>query len=228
MTFLELVQRAAFESGTVSGVGQPPTVVEQVGRLRHFVQWTASAYTAIQNRRPSWLWLRDEFQANLTANQQRYGGSDLSLDRLAEFVTAQPLSIYQTSVGVSDESLLDGKTWDEFYKAYLVGPNRDQTGKPQVFTMDAAGRLVFFPKPDATYTLRGAYRKTPQVLAANADVPEMPARFHELIVWKALLLLAEFDESLNQLPLWNAEYNRMMSELESEQLPRITLGGPLA
>nr|HPL79494.1 hypothetical protein [Burkholderiaceae bacterium] len=43
------------------------------------------------------------------------------------------------------------------------------------------------------YKLRIEYWKEPSELAADADTPDMPDRFHMLLVWAALQEVAKFD-----------------------------------
>ncbi len=77
--------------------------------------------------------------------------------------------------------------------------------------------------------LRPARRlEGPQILAADADVPEMPARNHHAIVWQALIRLATHDEAFDQLPVWQSFLSAHMDELRRTQLPRLRWGDPLA
>jgi len=223
-TFLELAQDVAAESGTVTGViAQPLTVVGQTGRLGLIVGWTAEAYSALQTHRPSWQWMQGEFETALTIGQQRYTTADLSLTRPAGFTARDCLvSIYDNDIGTSDEGSIEIMDWDAFYVRCLVGGVRSQTGKPQIASIDPSGKIALWPTPDKAYMIHGMYRKAPQTLAADADEPEMPARFHPLIKWRALIYLAQYDESMNQFPLWNMEYRRMLNELEHDQLPKIS------
>jgi hypothetical protein len=230
-TFLELCQKVASDSGTVSGT-QPTTVVSQTGRLGRIVSWVDQAYTEIQNLQRDWMWLETEFEESLVAAQQSYAGSDFSFTRLDAFLTGTAeksrLSLYDTTVGVSDEGHLQVLDWQVFHRAFLVGANRSTTGKPTHAALDPAGKLWLYPTPDATYKLHGVYRKSPQTLALDADLPEMPARFHDLIKWQALIYLGEYDESAVQLPLWMFNRTRVLSQLERNQLPEITAPGTLA
>lgn len=220
-TFLQLCQRVAQESGTVSGT-QPSTVVGQTGRLGSIVQWVAAAYSDIQNHRKTWLWMQGEFEASLTIAKQRYAGSDFALTRVAEF--DRGLFLYDASKGVSDEGPLTYMQWRDFFNNCLTGANRAISGKPVYTSFDPSGSIALWPTPDKAYKLHGQYRDTPQTLAADADVPEMPVRFHDIIIWKALIKLSQFDEAMTQYPLWNVEYRRLLSELEHDQLPRLTIG----
>lgn len=232
MDFLSLCKRVAQESGVFPGTDTPASVTGQSGRTLKLINWTAEAWTDIQRRRPTWRWMRDEFEVQTIAATQRYTAAAWNLTRWADWLrTDQDLedgfSLYRTSIGAGDEAAISYMPWDEFYRYFLRGTYEAQ--RPQVFSVDDAGRIVFHPTPDAAYTFRGRYWKTPQVLAANADTPEAPERFHMAIVWRALLYLAQHDEGVEQAPNWNLDYMRLLGDLELSQLPQPRIGsGPLA
>lgn len=234
MTFLELAQRLASESGTVPGSGQPVTVTGQTGRLGKVVTWTRSAWRDIQNAEAGWRWMRDDFEGETLVNLDAYAGSDFGLTRHADWLVDQREG-YGTGVTVqlaSDDDDPEGELiwmdWRTFRRHYLRRP-MPAADKPIHVSVDPAGRLRLGPTPDGAYTVRGEYRKAPQELAENGDVPEMPARFHELIVDRGLEYVGTDDESMAQLPFWSERARAKMSALRRDQLPRPTLGaGPLA
>lgn len=231
-TYLELCQKVASESGTVSGESQPATVVSQTGRLGRVVRWTNDAWRNIQNHRSQWRWMRKELSGALVASTQRYTSTALGLTSFAEWLVRGEdetrWSCYKTSTGVSDEGPLHFLDWDTFYETQLRGTAPTNT-RPRFFSVDDSDRLVFSPTPEAGYTVRGLYRKDVQTLAANSDTPEMPARFHDIILWEALKLLGNFDEApLPQRAEWANNARKLMSELERDQLPPMRIGGALA
>ena len=233
-TFLQLCRDAVQESGTIQGETRPVAVTGQSGRLADFVRWVRDAWIDIQNQRQDWLWMFGEFEAGINSPDSRYDAeADFGLDRWAAWRTHDndgnsAISLFKTSVGASEEGRLIWREWDDFYQTCLFGANRTRTGRPTHFSVDPSGQLAFWPTPDAAYTVRGLYRKSPQELQANGDLPEMPPRFHKLIVYGALLIGSRYDEALNQYPLWLIEYRKRMSELERDQLPGIELAGALA
>ncbi len=231
-SYLELCQAVARDSGTVSDLTAPSTVASQTGRLLRIVNWTAEAYSDIQRKRDDWRWLRREFDGETLATVQRYA-LNLTTERFKHWVFESEdgndtFSIYKTSEGQSTEGWLRYVPWDEFRRAYLFGPRADDTGKPRVISVDPAAQLVFYPIPDAVYTIRGEFYRGPQILAANADVPEMPLAHHDAIKWQALILLGVFDEAPDQIPAWAAFLGEHMAALVRKQTPRIRLPGPLA
>ncbi len=231
-SFLQLCQDVARDSGTVSDLTAPSAVTSQTGRLLRIVTWTTNAYQDIQRRRNDWRWLRKEFEGETIATVQRYA-LNITSERWKHWVfhddRGEPtFSIYKTSEGQNTEGWLLYKPWDEFRRIYLFGSSADDTEKPRVISVDPAGQLVFYPIPDAVYTIRGEYYRGPQILAADDDTPEMPLAHHEAIKWQALILMAVFDEAMEQIPAWKAFLAQHIASLERTQTPRITLAGPLA
>lgn len=225
MNYLELCQMVARESGTVSGT-QPSSVASQTGRMAKIVHWVDIAWRQIQNRRNAWLWMRDEFEGNLSAGSARYTPASFSLTRHAEWINEEDtVTLYKQSEGVSDEGRLLFMPWKMYRRTYERGTQT--ADRPVHYTISPAGELCFGPKPDATYVVRGEYRKSPQTLSENEDIPEMPARFHELVAWEGLLLLAEHDEAEIHIAVANRRKSELSSDLERDQLPQpyIAAGG---
>lgn len=227
-TFLNLVQKVARESGTVSGV-QPATVVGQTGRLAKIVAWTNDAYRQIQNAHGTWNWMQGEFSGETEAGTPAYNSQ---LARFAEYVSIgegeNRYSLYDPDIGRSSEGQLHFMDYRSFYTTQLRGAQAERQGKPRIFSIDQAGSLYLSPTPDKVYTIRGPYRKDVQELDEDTDVPEMPSRFHDLIVNGAIVMLTTHDEAAPTLTLYQLRQMRGFSQLERDQLPRISFGGPLA
>lgn len=224
-TYKQICQKAASEYGTFNGT-VPTTVLSQTGRLGVLVRQVADAWTGIQNYSEDWSWMRGEYSGSTVASQARYDGSDfgVSADRFSHFLEAYPgargVSIYDPSIGLTDEGSLHFMEWGRFYAAYVKGYHA--AARPVWYSLSPDGQMVLSPTPDKAYTVRGPYHKAPQTLALDDDTPEMPARFHDLIMWWALVNFATRDES-PQLALWNSQKNLLLRKLENAQLPRITL-----
>ena len=223
-TFLQLCQRVASDSGTIDGTF-PTAVTGQTGRLAKIVRWTNDAWRSIQNAHEGWLWLQSEFSGSTVAGTRNYAGSALGVaSRFGEFVytgdkNENRYSIYKTSDGVAYERQLQFVPYDEFRTSLMRGTQTN--GAPSYFTIGPNEQLKLHPIPDAVYTVIGPYRKDVQELAADADTPEMPARFHDIIADAALMLLGTHDESQGQLQLWQLRQFAKWSALEQSQLPKM-------
>lgn len=233
MTYLEICQRIAQESGVVSGV-QPTSVVGQSGKLRAIVGWGAEAYNMIQRERRDWRWLEGAWTGNTVAAQQRYSAANLGIaTRFSSWVIKSTqeqysVSAFLTSAGRSEEAWLAYREWDDFNDIMLFGSASLETGKPSHFSIDPEDKIVLWPTPNAIYTLRGRYRKAIQELTANGDIPEMPAENHMAIVWRGVMLLGTYDEAVQMQPNWQSFYDMAMQNLRLKAMPVISSGGPLA
>lgn len=218
MTYLELVQTLASEGGVVPGAGpagsptaNPASLGAANGLVLKMSAWVKRAWIDIQTARDDWQWLRGEFTGALTSGTARYSATDLGVTRWQAWLPAAEdgtsnFSIYKTSLGAADEGMLAFEAFSIFYQR-LRG-TQPVNGKPTVCSVDREGKLVFWPTPDAAYTVRGLYRRSPQVLTGAADTPEMPEAFHNLIWIRAAFLADAYDEAPDRLSIWQADEQR--------------------
>lgn len=228
MTFLELARRVAQESGTISGEASPAAVTGQTGRLAKIVNWTRSAWEDIQRTREDWLFMVEDGTLATSASVDAY---DMIAGQAAwrarrEDGVASGITIYRTADGASQETDLRWLDWDRFRRAYDFGAQPDAA--PIHVSIDPRGRLRLGPTPDGAYTVRFEYTAVPQTLTLGTDVPRMPAQFHMLIVWTALIYLGTDDEATTQLPLWERRRQALFDDLCRAQTPRTKIGGALA
>lgn len=233
-TYLELCQKVAREGGITNALNQPSSVTGQTGKLAEVVSWTAEAWNRIQNEHNAWRFHRKEFTSTATTiGAGRYTGASWGITDFAEWLQETDndphiYTIYKQSEGVSSEKRLSYIDWPVFRNAYLRGT---QTNNPPIhYTIDAMNQFCLGPAPDAAYIVRGEYRRTPQVLSANANVPICPVRFHNVIAWRAVILLAEEAEAIEaQVPLAQRNYNEIMGQMRRDLLPRVRIGAePIA
>lgn len=222
-TYLELCQKVAGESGTISGV-QPAAVTGQIGRLALIVGHVRDAWVEIQTMRDHWRFLRKTFSGEMTAGTRCYTPSSFNLTDLARWVTDQHLayddqaiSLYKTSEGQSDEGAITEIPYELWRRRYDRGAH--DANRPVAYAISPANELCVGPNPDAGYTVRGDYFRTPQRLANDGDEPIMPARFHDAIAWKALMKLGAYDEAEWLVSRARSEYESILDDLLRDQLP---------
>lgn len=206
-TFLELCQAVARESGTFQRTA-PLSTANQSGRELKVINWTRSAWLQIQNDRPDWHFLIREFQGSVPADTARIGPGALGIVDFAGWMPpAYPLHSWPASGGMalrlSPLNFIDWRT------RFAIGEQRP--GPPQFYALSTDNELCLGPVPDQAYTVSGFYRRRPQVLVNDDDVPIVPERFHDVIVWKALLMLDKHDEAVNHVRLQRAmvEYTQL-------------------
>ena len=214
----------------------PTDVTNQTGELDRLIKWYRDAYIDIQNRNGGeWRWLRHPFTFDTVADDDEYAYTDVTdvsasavISRFNKWHLASPINTpkaYLTSGGIGSQYRLTFIDWDDFSSIYKIGSN--PSAAPQFITIDPQDNIVLGPPPSGVYTVTGEYYRAPQILAANADTPEMPSQFHRLIVFAAMKQYAlsnvavEFDSSANY------NYNRLMTQLDNNQGPTIKFGGAL-
>ncbi len=221
-TFLAIVRKVARDAGTIR-LGLPASVLNQSGEEAAVIYYVQEAWRQIQVSRADWLWMRGEFEGLLSPNVRRYSADSFSLPRWAEWITnPRTVTIYNQGVGWDDEGDLGFLDWDIWQRMYERGPQEAQ--RPVHYSVSPPGEFCVGPKPDVNYVLHAQYRKSPQELAADTDVPEMPARFHDLIADRPLMMLAELQEGEFATMAASRRYRDMMSDLQRDQLPRSGIG----
>lgn len=225
MNYLDLVKALVRESGTMSGVAIT-TVANQTGRQLKCVNWVSDAYVNLQNKHNDWLWLMGEWSNPLAIGQGRYTPASFNLTRHRRWITGdEKLTIYDPAIGVADEGALQEISWEDWRRVY--GRGSQTNNRPVHYAISPSRELCFGPLPDKAYVAAGEYYKSAQVLANNADIPEMPSDHHMMIVWDALLTLDEHDEA----SIAKAQRRRLdaIRALELDQRPVVAYGGgPIA
>ncbi len=232
MNFLEMCQKVAEESGTIASLPNPQSVTGQTGRLLRIVNWVNSAYGLIQSAHPDWLWMRGTFEGQLLPDTREYAGDAIGAPRFGRFARAargtSVVSVYDPAIGPREEGIIDFRDYDEFYATFLTGGHQERRGKPTHVTRTPDNRIAVFPLPDKNYVIRGMYHRARHVLAENDDVPDVPPDYRMVIVYRALMLLATFDEDASRLGVYTSEFNALMGALSAHYLPQMQLGEPLA
>lgn len=224
-TYLELVKQLALESGNMD-----PALVVAVsgltGRQAKLAGWVNKAYLNIQNSRRDWGWLIARWTNPLIIGSGVYTTASFNLTRFSSWITDrdwyQPLTIYDPALGVSDEGAL-GLISHELWRTKWDRGNQSVLGRPVDYAISPRNEIEFGPVPDKAYVATGQYQKGPQTLAATGDVPEMPARFHDMIVWEAMRLSLISDGAYQESQYPMLEMVGLRHELELDQLPEIAI-----
>ena len=222
MNFLELCKRLRSEAG-IAGSG-PVTTANQTGELLRVVDWVKDAYTDIQDKRDNWDFLRLDFSFNTTAGTAEYPKTTVT--QLATW-KRDSLRCYLTSSGVNDEIYLKAEPWNSFRNFRLRGANRDASGRPLYFTVKPDKSLVFWPKPDNTYTIVGEYFRKAYTFSSDTDEPVFD-RHHLAIVYNALMRYAAYVGEPALYARAQNEYNRHINKIERDYTPAIGMASPLA
>jgi len=225
MTYLELVQRLHEESGLS---GDPPTTLTgALGIHLKLATWIKTAWEDIQNMR-KWDWMWARFQFSLTPGVWEYDlRSDPKFDRYGRDISVW---LYDPDEGAVKRSYLTVMRWLDFESVY-PDPGALQANRPQAYTVTPEKHLLVAPVPDKAYVMRGEFYQDPQVLSSDTDTPELDAKYHMLIVWRAATYVASHYAMSELFQFASGEFRRILSQLEREHLPEPTWGSfeePLA
>jgi len=235
MTFLQLCQRLVQEAAITTSSSGPSTVVSQSGELGRVVNWVIAAWKDIQNLHPNWAWMRKPFTLALAAATDTYAYSDATDTEDAAAISRfkkwwavdenDPYRCYLTSGGASGEYWLSYIDIRDFRRLYQLGSG--QSGRPIHVSVDYSLNLVFGPTPDDAYTVSGDYQRGVQVLAADADVPEIPSDYVDLIWMWALENYGYYEAATEVLQRVKAQGMRLLRNLELNQRPAPELADPM-
>ena len=220
MNFLQLVQRLRLEVGAS---GTDSTVVGSTGEWGRLVSWTSSAWDKIQRKHYNWRWMRRSITFSTIALQgdYPYASAPLSITSFASWDVTR-FRAYQTSI--NNENFMSYLPYDYFIDTYRIGTTRTATGYPNIVSVSPTNALLLSLIPlDTSYTISGTYYKGLQTLSADADIPEMPERFHMAIVYLAMQYYARWESAPEVLASSKSEYSLILQELENDQLEPIVV-----
>jgi len=229
-TYLQGVKDLRQET-TDSGTG-PSTVASQTGELGRLCKWYKDAWTSLQQEKDDWLWMRKSFIVSTTESDGEYAYTDCN-DTVTETAIARfafwykhAFKCYLTSGGVGGEYPLIWMPWEAFRRRYRYGTQND--GPPCHVSVDPLQQFCLGPKPNGIYVVGGDYQLGPQILAADDDAPEMPSRFHDLIMFHAMLKYGGSRVAPEAMLRAATEAAPLRAALTRDQRPSIGLGGSIA
>lgn len=243
MNFLQLCQFTAQWSGKASA-SSITSVAAQSGVGLDIVNAVGHAWNTVQTSANNWQFMRAEFATTINAvvppALARFTPASFGITSFADWVydqiaaassggsTYRPMTIYDPTIGLADESPLAYIEWEVWRAKYARGA-QSQT-RPTEWTADPSGDFCLGNAPNKTYGLKGENFEDAQVLTVATDVPTMPPKYHMIIVWRASLLLIEKDEADQlQYSRYEAKAEALELQLKRDQLPHITIGGaPIA
>jgi hypothetical protein len=225
MNLLQLTNQTRVECG-VSG----PTlssVQNLTGESARILAWVQQAWIDVQTSKEDWLFLRETFEFNTVASQWEYTAANAGL---TDFGNWKRDSFRASSVNnlYRDEQLLNYMDWTTYRNLYRYANMRNTLARPVVVSITPNKDLAFGSTPDQIYTINGEYYTQPVSLSADTDIPGIPARFHMIIVYRAMMYYAGYESAAEVLARGDFEYRRLYSRMEIDQLPTIVSGPPLA
>lgn len=223
MNFLQLAQAVKRESGLgdASSVASITTAVGDDRRMFDWVNWAARDITLA---REDWRWRRGSATLASTTAQAN-DSSDFLLTDFASWKKPSGFyrpSAYRLSDGLSSEQELQWLDYDQWRKMFTIG--EQTTGCAQYWSISPNDEFLLGPAPDTAHFIRADYVKDYTSMTLDADVPAIPARFHMLIVWRALMEYGGFDAAGEVLQRASTNYMQAWPQLVQSQIemPGIT------
>jgi hypothetical protein len=215
VTYLELCQHLRRECG-VSGSG-PASVVDQTGEMRRLVEWIKAAWREIQLARPDWrfMWAAGSFTTSA-------GVADYTQAAIGVTATQFDLGSFVLTDGAGSKRALRHVPYTLWKATY--GTATLDNAVPTLITDLPDQSLRLTVPPDDAYAVTFDYYREPQELAANTNEPYLPERYQMLIVYKAMMYYAGYEDAKEVLTDAILRYNPLFDALETSQLPPIGFG----
>jgi hypothetical protein len=215
-TFLELVQELVTELG-IGGANQgatvPVEVINQTGQLWNAVNWVIKANNNINLLHTDWQYLATEYSEPLTI-----ASTAVTAHTGSEIAKMWDRRSFWVDRAGTRAAPLTWMNWEEFRADILPGLAPTSNSKPSIITQKRDGSLIVDVPCDLAYALTAEFYKVPTLLAVDADVPEMPAEYHRLIVCEAAIKYGNKEAALEVINGMEAEYAYLIEKMEGDQL----------
>lgn len=224
-TFLAGVNLARLECGITSG--DLTTLTGLTGKNLQIKTWYNRAWMDIQRRHANWEWMRSSFSFVTVSSQQDYTAAQAGVTNYGRWLPDTFRSRI-TASGYATELFLEEWGWEQFRNLYVFGTQRTVTSRPYVFAIKPNKSISLGPVPNgATYTITGDYFTNAVALSADADVPGLPDQFVDIIMHRTKMYYGQEEAAQEVFNSGSADFNRMIVELEDDQLPEVEFGGAM-
>ena len=226
MNYLQLSQSLMQKCG-ISGSGLT-TVTGQTGEAGRVTSWINEAYLNIQLAEPTWNWMRNQLSFVTTSGKYAYTPAECGVTDLGGW-KMNSFRRYITSTGVRSEAYMTDIKYDAFRDTYLFGNMRLSTGDPRYIAEgpDLTLNLGLIPG-DVGYTVVGEYYRAPSAMVLSADLPLMPAQFHMIVVYRAMMMYGMYESAAEVLQEGQQLYSAMLRRLMRDQMDDVSTAPALA
>lgn len=221
MNFLQLVDRLG---GEVGASGTVTDVSTTTGEYLRLTRWINQAWLELQMEHADWLFLRNSATFSTIAADGDYDvtAAPISLTDFSGDFVNQSFRLYDD---IGDEQYLTQLDYDEFRDTWLIGSNRTSQSRPQFITIAPDKKLLLAQIPDRVYTVVLDYYKVPSEMTVSntAEPTGLPARFHMMLVYKAMEWYASYENAPEVATRGSFQYATMLDNLRITQLPSVTV-----
>lgn len=208
-TFLQLVRDLHRESGAAGSA--PTSVLGQTDEALRLVNWIKEANDFVIDLWDDWKFLRKTYQsATVQSEPTLPAPSDVQLWDLLTFKVVEPSGNLTL-----DKMPLEAVEYDDIKDEIL-----DETeGTPFRVIIMPDDTLMFEGVPDGAYTVFADFFRTPTPLVNNTDESDIPAKYRQVILGRALILYANYEHAEEIKAQGNEIYATFLGRLENKQLP---------
>lgn len=223
MNFLQLARRLKVESARSGAVISDVTTA--TGDDARLVNWIADQWLELQRRPHGWSWMRRELDGATIIGQRLYAAAELDAD-VSSFSRWMPGATNDYEVTSGDASgkwPLRWLPWEKFRSAFEL--RESAAAAPRYWSISPEEKLAIGPTPDGIYSINASYYRGPLELTENESLPTgLPAEYHLILVWGALMQVANFDAAPEVYTRAFTNFENMDTELRHRFGPRIDVG----
>ena len=247
MEFLQMCQDTMRWSGT-GNKGQISKVNTQDIFPSKVVDFVRAAWIEIQQSQKHWRFMRKDFVFQTVVAKHSYAWNELLapnsnnrainrfdhwIHKVRWFIEDPNRAAYGFVASVFTEGRDEYTLGDLCPIAYELWWERyfrlsQANNRPYEYAIGPDDKILFGPTPDKVYSIRGQYKPAAQRLQENTDKPEgLPDQFHEMIVWKAVIMVNEYDSEARGKNYAVTRYAELYDDLIATQLPKSKMAGAL-
>ena len=205
-TFLELLKQLHRDVGAAGT--EPAAVTGLTGEAKRLANWIIQTDNYIQLKWVNWKFLRATYSvATVASTATAAKPAGLKYWDFKTFKIIEP--------GQTDKNLFNAIEYDKV-KGDILDTAEDIPWRAIVMPDNS---LRFEPIPDAAYTIEADYYTVPTLLAANADISDIPPEYHQIIIGRAMILYANFESAPEIKDQGEEIYVEQLALLENDQLP---------
>jgi hypothetical protein len=208
--YLTLVQDLHTGVGAAGVV--PQAVTGLSGEAQRLANWIRRADNLIQLKWVNWKFMRSDFG---TAGSNDTTASTETLAKPTDHKYWDRKTFRITYPGETDKYPIDVVEYDTIKTGVLD----TSEGVPDRVILMPDNSLIFEPVPDGIYTIDADYYVRPTLLAASTDVSAIPEEFHDIILGRAMILYANFENAPEIKDQGEEIYTEQLALLENDQLP---------
>lgn len=122
-------------------------------------------------------------------------------------------------LGLEPLVFVDWSKWQDSLNGWAGG-----RGKPRFITRAPDGDYEVWPRPDRQYVLNFTYTSTDGTMTLHNDIPNIPTRYHPLIMWMAVEKAGMYERSQQIVARAQKEIKFYRERMETDHMPRLSFG----